>query len=75
MSAAHGTLVLGVDFTSAPTRAKPIACLGCEFGDGVLRAGELLELDSFERFEALLARPRTAGGIVALPPPSPSRSP
>ena len=57
MSAAHGALVLGVDFTSAPRRAKPIACLECELDDGVLRAGELLELDSFERFEALLARP------------------
>ena len=50
-------LVLGIDFTSAPTRAKPIACLECALEGSVLRAGALLELRSFAEFEALLARP------------------
>ena len=51
------TIVHGVDFTSAPTRAKPIAWLECELDGGTLRAGALRELRSFADFEAELARP------------------
>lgn len=53
--------VLGVDFTSAPTRAKPIACVECAFADGALdgalHVGDERALGSFEAFEALLAEP------------------
>ena len=49
--------VLGVDFTSTPTRRKPLVCLGGDFDGGVLRAVALEELASLEGFEALLRRP------------------
>ena len=57
MSAPRSARVLGVDFTSAPSRAKPIACVECAFSRGRLRAGEPFGLDAFDAFEALLARP------------------
>jgi len=49
--------VLGVDFTSTPTRRKPVTCLVCELDDGVLRADELETFASLADFEAMLHRP------------------
>ncbi len=46
--------VLGVDFTSAPTRRKPITCLYCNFANGVLYAERLVPLATFEDFDATL---------------------
>lgn len=48
--------VLGIDFTSAPRRAKPITCLHCTLEAGCLRAVEMEALGSFAAFEALLQR-------------------
>ena len=49
--------VFGIDFTSKPTRRKPITCLGCELDGNVLRAGELIEWYRFEEFESALRSP------------------
>jgi hypothetical protein len=49
--------VLGVDFTSAPGRSKPIICLPCIFTDGVLRAGKPGGWSGFEDFERALRAP------------------
>jgi hypothetical protein len=49
--------VLGVDFTSAPTRGKPITCLHCTFAEGILQAGQLAEMARFEEFERVLRAP------------------
>jgi hypothetical protein len=48
--------VLGVDFTSAPRPAKPIAVAHGELRDGRLVIGALEFLPDFAAFEALLAR-------------------
>ena len=55
--------VLGIDFTSAPRRSKPITCLHCVFDDGLLHAHELEEWTSFMGFEIALQCPglRKAG--------------
>jgi hypothetical protein len=49
--------VLGVDFTSAPRRGKPITCLPCTLADGILQAGPLAEMTTFEHFEQMLRAP------------------
>jgi hypothetical protein len=49
--------VLGIDFTSAPTRAKPIVCLSADFAGGVLRVRDLTAWQSFDAFEAALREP------------------
>ena len=49
--------VLGVDFTSAPRRGKPITCLDCLLADGILQAGQLVKMTSFEQFEQALRAP------------------
>jgi Protein of unknown function (DUF429) len=49
--------VLGIDFTSNPSRAKPITCLSCQLDGGVLRADHLQNLRSFQEFEATLSAP------------------
>jgi len=46
--------VIGIDFTSRPTKSKPLTCLNCEFDGTVLKATELLEWPSFEGFDAFL---------------------
>ncbi len=48
--------ILGVDFTSAPKRAKPITCLHANLADGRLIAERLEPLYTLEDFEALLQR-------------------
>ena len=49
--------VLGIDFTSSPSRRKPLTCLRCNFNGQVLRAGSLDEWSSFTEFEQALQRP------------------
>lgn len=49
--------IIGIDFTSAPSRRKPITCLDCTFDGRVLRAGALEGWPSFAGFEAALRRP------------------
>ncbi|MFT5176120.1 MAG: hypothetical protein ACI8W7_004314 [Gammaproteobacteria bacterium] len=49
--------IYGIDFTSRPSKRKPITCLVCSLDDGHLRAGELQQWRSFEDFEAALQRP------------------
>ena len=49
--------VLGIDFTSRPTRQKPITCLHCTLDGDVLCARELEEWVDFTLFEQALQRP------------------
>lgn len=49
--------IYGIDFTSRPTRRKPITCLECRLDGGVLSAGTLESLKSFDAFEDILQRP------------------
>ena len=57
MTAAETVTLLGVDFTSAPGRRKPItAARGRRVGD-VVRLERVDELPTFAAFEALLAEP------------------
>ncbi|HMA89481.1 MAG TPA: DUF429 domain-containing protein [Burkholderiales bacterium] len=49
--------ILGVDFTSAPRRAKPIVVAHAELAGGALHLVALEPLVDFNAFEALLARP------------------
>jgi hypothetical protein len=49
--------VLGVDFTSAPRRAKPITVAHGFFDAGLLCIEKIESIESFHGFEALLRRP------------------
>jgi hypothetical protein len=49
--------IIGVDFTSAPRRAKPIVVAHGELRAGALRLAALEPLQDFAAFEALLDRP------------------
>jgi hypothetical protein len=49
--------IIGIDFTSRPTKSKPLTCLSCTFDGKVLRAGELTEWQSFDGFEEFLSSP------------------
>jgi hypothetical protein len=51
------TIVYGIDFTSAPSRRKPITCLRARFDGEALAFEELVPLYDFDGFEALLAKP------------------
>jgi hypothetical protein len=46
--------IYGLDFTSAPSRNKPITCAVCELQDNLLCIQDCLKLTSFEDFEAFL---------------------
>jgi hypothetical protein len=48
---------MGIDFTSRPTRRKPLVCLNCTLDKQVLRADRLEEWTDFEQFELALKRP------------------
>ncbi|HWH73863.1 MAG TPA: DUF429 domain-containing protein [Methylibium sp.] len=67
----HSTLtaprLLGVDFTSAPTRRKPITVAHGERDGALLRLGDLEALSDFAAFDALLARPGPWIGGFDLP--------
>lgn len=49
--------VVGIDFTSSPSRRKPITALRCNLEEGTLTAGELETWPDFEYFEEMLASP------------------
>jgi hypothetical protein len=49
--------IYGLDFTSAPSRRKPLIALGCTLSDGVLRVESAEEMTDFAGFEAFLGRP------------------
>lgn len=49
--------IYGVDFTSAPSRKKPITCAEGWLEDGTLQVHRILRLTDFEQFEALLIQP------------------
>ena len=49
--------VLGIDFTSAPRRGKPITCLHCMLEGDTLRGQRLEEWPAFDGFEQALRRP------------------
>jgi len=49
--------VLGIDFTSSPTRRKPLTCLRCILDGKLLRAGLPEEWPDFSLFERELQRP------------------
>jgi hypothetical protein len=63
----RGPLVLGVDFTSAPRRAKPITVAQGRLSGSGLRILELERLETFREFEALLRRPGPWIGGFDLP--------
>jgi len=49
--------VIGIDFTSRPTRQKPLTCLQCILEKRVLRAHALIKWHEFEEFERALKAP------------------
>jgi len=49
--------IYGIDFTSAPRRAKPITCASCTLQDDRLTLDGLEAYDDFAGFEQLLHRP------------------
>ena len=55
--------IIGIDFTSRPTKSKPLTCALCDFHDGVLLVKKLLEWSSYKEFEQFLisAGPWVAG--------------
>ena len=46
--------IYGLDFTSAPTRRKPITCACCKLRDATLTVKSCLNMTSFDEFEAFL---------------------
>jgi len=46
--------IFGLDFTSTPTRKKPITCALCELHDNLLTLHDCLTMPSFAEFEAFL---------------------
>lgn len=46
--------IIGVDFTSAPRKSKPITVCVAERSQGILRVSSLTELTSFQAFDVLL---------------------
>jgi len=49
--------VYGLDFTSAPRKAKPITCAACDFDGDRLRLDSLDAFADFEQFETFLQLP------------------
>lgn len=49
--------IYGIDFTSRPSRSKPLTCAVCELSDRRLRFVDCIEWSSFDGFEALLESP------------------
>ena len=46
--------IYGLDFTSAPSRRKPITCAVCELPNTILHVQDILSVTSFGDFEAFL---------------------
>jgi hypothetical protein len=49
--------IYGIDFTSRPSRRKPLTCLECSLEGSGLRADELIQWTTFEAFETALVLP------------------
>lgn len=49
--------VIGIDFTSRPTRKKPLTCMNCKLEGRILHADALEEWTDFKPFEAALNKP------------------
>lgn len=49
--------IYGIDFTSRPTRRKPITCVECVLDGAHLEANGLCEWQGFSEFEAALKKP------------------
>lgn len=49
--------IFGIDFTSAPRRAKPITIASARLAAGRLRVERILLAPAFDDFEAFLATP------------------
>jgi hypothetical protein len=49
--------IYGIDFTSRPSRKKPITGLVCELDNGTLRAETFVTWDTFKGFENMLRQP------------------
>lgn len=49
--------IFGLDFTSAPSRQKPITCAVCELQGDLLRVHDSLSMSNFTEFEAFLRLP------------------
>ena len=47
-------IVYGIDFTSAPSRRKPITCIESTLDDGLLYVKKLLKITDFDQFEDVL---------------------
>jgi hypothetical protein len=46
--------IVGIDFTSRPSKTKPLTCAICHLDDGHLRMMELVEWSSFDGFDTFL---------------------
>lgn len=46
--------IIGIDFTSRPTKSKPLVCALCNFEYDVLRVNELISWASFKQFDNFL---------------------
>lgn len=49
--------IYGIDFTSAPSKHKPLTCVTCLLENHVLRVEDFATFPDFEAFEAFLAQP------------------
>jgi len=49
--------VIGIDFTSSPSRRKPLTCMHCTLDGNVLRAHSLEEWPDFRLFDDALRKP------------------
>lgn len=49
--------IYGIDFTSSPSKRKPITCLECELTGSTLTVGTLVEWTNFDGFEETLQKP------------------
>jgi hypothetical protein len=46
--------IFGIDFTSRPSKSKPLTCLECDFDGSTLSAGNMIEWNTFGGFEEFL---------------------
>jgi hypothetical protein len=53
--------IIGIDFTSRPTKSKPLTVMYCDFDGKVLQAKELVEWPIFDLLEKFLT---SSGGTV-----------
>lgn len=67
MTARENAVVLGVDFTSAPSRRKPIVVARCRLHGATLVVDRIVPLNDFAAFEAMLAEPGPWVGGFDLP--------